>query len=243
MKHRNKLAAVMSGALVLLLAACGTATSAGEDAAEIYTPTDEMDYVDYAGFQFSGADPWDGTLTVTIRSILDGTMDWTFTDSFEDHTLYQVQTDTVLENGTAAFDIQGEDAEQENVTFAYRGTLELKDGTVVVTLESGGVTEESPEGGSSYHMAEALAESGLSNRVVLERTADGPYQNYTVQEGDSVHTIAEEYGLSTKDLCILNQTVIIETAKAHGLEFDEVTEYAKYLYPGEVLLVPNNNDQ
>ena len=75
--------------------------------------------------------------------------------------------------------------------------------------------------------------------IVKVNTREG----YTVQEGDSIHSIAEAHGLSTKDLCILNQTVIIETAKAHGLEFDEVTEYAKYLYPGEVLLVPNNNDQ
>lgn len=54
----------------------------------------------------------------------------------------------------------------------------------------------------------------------------------------TVRSIAEEFGISTKDLAILNQTVIIETAQAHGHQFDDVIEYAKYLFPGEELLVP-----
>lgn len=37
----------------------------------------------------------------------------------------------------------------------------------------------------------------------------------------------------------MNQTVIIETAQKNGYQFDDVTEYAKYLFPGEVLVVPN----
>ena len=40
---------------------------------------------------------------------------------------------------------------------------------------------------------------------------------------------------------ILNQLVIIETAKSHGLESDDITEHARYLYPVEELLVPNHN--
>ena len=91
-------------------AACGK-LSAGS--APIYAVTDETTYLDYAGYQFSGADPWDGTLAVTINSIIDGKMEWIFTDSFKCHTLYQVQQGTVLQDGKAAFDIQGSDVENE----------------------------------------------------------------------------------------------------------------------------------
>ena len=40
-----------------------------------------------------------------IVDIYDGKMDWSLADSFENHTLYQVQRETVLENITAAFDL------------------------------------------------------------------------------------------------------------------------------------------
>lgn len=240
MKGKTRLLIAFGGILMLLLAACGNASPAAEEPSAVSALTDEEAYADYAGYQFSGKDPWDGTLTITVKSILDGKMEWTFTDSFEDHTLYQVRKDTVLEDGKADFDLQGEDVENEDVSFAYQGTLELKDGQITVTFDSGAVTEESPEGGSSYHAAEALSGSGLSAQAVLSKTVDGPYVSYAVQEGDSIHSIAKEHGISTKDLCILNQTVIIETARSHGLEFDDVTEYAKYLYPGEELLVPVN---
>ena len=195
-------------------------------------------YEEYAGYLFSGKDPWDGTLTIMIGSIVDGKMEWTFTDSFEDHTLFQMQKDTVLQNGKADFTLQGSDVEHEEVSFSYQGQIELKDGKVTVVFLSGSVTEKSPEGGSSYHAAEALSDSGISNAAVLDKAEQGPYVSYTVQEGDSVHSIAQEYGISTKDLVILNQVVILETAKSHGLEYDDVTEYAKHLYPGEKLLVP-----
>ena len=111
---------------------------------------------------------------------------------------------------------------------------------MTVTFDSGAVTNASTEGDSTYRIAEALSGSGLPDQVVLGRTVDGPYVSYTVQSGDSIHSIAKAHGISTKDLCILNQVVIIETAKSHGYEFEDVTEYAKYLYPGEVLLVPND---
>lgn len=237
MKMKKALTAAVGCMLILLLAACGK-LSAGS--APIHAVTDETTYLDYAGYQFSGADPWGGTLAVTINSIIDGKMEWTFTDSFEGHTLYQVQQGTVLQDGKAAFDIQGSDVENEGVTFAYQGALELKDGKVTVTFDSGAVTNASTEGDSTYRIAEALSGSGLPDQVVLDRTVDGPYVSYTVQSGDSIHSIAKAHGISTKDLCILNQVVIIETAKSHGYEFEDVTEYAKYLYPGEVLLVPND---
>ena len=239
MKSKYMFLLITIGMLALLLSACGgSATASPAAASEVPAPTNDAEYAEYAGYQFSGKDPWDGTLTVTIRSIIDGKMEWTFTDSFEDHTLYQVQADTVLQNGMADFDIQGKDVEHENISFAYQGILELKDETITVAFNTGSVISESPEGDSSYHFAETLADSGISNQVVLGKTADGPYVSYIVQEGDSIHSIAKAHGISAKDLVILNQIVIMDTAKSHGLEFDDATEYAKYLYPGEELLIP-----
>ncbi len=173
MMGKKRLSVLLVGALTIPLAACSNSpTPAPTDSPMSLSQTSDAQYADYAGHQFSGKDPWEGTLSVTIESIVNGNMDWTFTDEFEGHKLFQTQKATPLHDGTADFDIQGRDAERDNVSFAYRGTLELKDGNVVVTLLAGAVTEESPEGGSSYHFAEALLSSGLSNQVVLDKVAD-----------------------------------------------------------------------
>ena len=199
-------------------------------------PVSDEEYMDYAGRQFAGEDPWGGILTVTVRSIVDGKMEWTFTDVFDDSTLYQLAEGTPVKDGKADFDIEGKDVENDSITFNYQGEMELKDGKVLMTLTSGCVMTASSEGGSSSRNAEALAGSGLSNQVLLVE-ADS-LDEYTVQSGDSIHSIAEAYGISTRELAIMNQTVIIETAQAYGYEFDDVIEYAKYLFPGEVLKVP-----
>ena len=242
MRNRNKLMSTIFAIAAVLVMVCGALPvfASEETAAESPQVNDEA-YAEYAGYIFSGKDPWEGTLTITIRSIVDGKMEWTFTDSFEDHTLFQVVEDTAIQDNKASFDIKGKDVQHEEVSFSYQGELELKDGKVSVLFLGGAVTSESSEGGSSYHAAGALSGSGSSNQVLLDKAAEGPYTSYTVQAGDSIHSIAEEYGISTKDLAILNQIVILETAKSHGLEFDDVTEYTKHLYPGEKLLVPVKN--
>ena len=228
MRKKNLILCIVALGM-MLLAACA---SGGNES----LPVSDEEYMDYAGRQFSGEDPWGGKLTVTVRSIVDGRMEWTFTDMFDESTLYQLVEGTPVVDGTADFDIEGKDVENDNVTFAYQGDLELKDGAVLLTFASGSVMTESPEGGSSSRIAEALADSGLSNQVLLEE--DTSLDVYTVQSGDSIHSIAEAYGISTRELAIMNQTVIIETAKAYGYEFDDVIEYAKYLFPGEELKVP-----
>lgn len=244
MRIVNKWLRLITGAAVLLMIMCGFYPAfASEGPSAVIPQMNDASYAEYAGYIFSGKDPWEGMLTITVRSIQDGKMEWTFTDSFEDHTLFQVQEDTVLQNGKAGFDIRGTDVEHEYRSFSYQGDLELRDGKMIVTFRSGSVTEESPEGGSSYRFAQALSDSGVSDQVILEKVDEGPYTTYIVQAGDSIHSIAQEYGIPTKDLAILNQIVIMETAKSHGLKFDDVTEYVKYLYPGEKLLVPvKNND-
>lgn len=214
-----------------LLAACGT--SGNEK-----LPVSDTEYADYVGTQYSGDDPWGGKLAITVRSIVDGKMDWTFTDTFEDHTLYQEISATPIKDGTAEYEIQGNDVENEKVCFSYQGSMEFKDGQITFSFLKGSVTVSSTEGDSDSRMAEALSDSGLKNMVVLKKTPDENLKAYTVKEGDSIHSIAEEFGITTKELAIINQTVIIETAQAHGHKYDDVIEYAKYLFPGEILMVP-----
>ena len=215
----------------LLLTACG---SSGKEK----LPVSDTEYADYVGAQFSGQDPWGGDLAITIRSIVNGKMDWTFTDTFDDHTLYQEQSAASIQDGIAEYSIEGKDLENDGVSFSYQGSMELKDGQITFSFITGAVMTKSGEGGSSARIAEALKDSGLSNEVVLQKAADESMMTYIVQAGDSIHSIAKEFGISTKELAIINQTVIIETAKAHNHEFDDVIEYAKYLFPGEELLVP-----
>lgn len=231
MKKRCLFVIVIIAVTACLLAACG---SSGNEK----LPVSDPEYADYIGVQFSGEDPWDGKLTITVRSIIDGKMDWTFTDVFEDYVLYQEQSATALQDGAAAYSLEGKDVENEKVGFSYQGTIELRDGQIAFSFLKGSVTTFSSEGDSDSRMAEALTDSGLQNQVVLKKTADENMTTYTVKEGDSIHSIAKEYGITTKELAIINQTVIIETAEAHGHQFDDVIEYAKYLFPGEVLLVP-----
>ena len=231
MKRRILFMISIIAVAALILAACG---GSGNDK----LPVSDTEYADYVGTQFSGQDPWGGNLTITVLSIVNGEMDWTFTDAFEDHTLYQEQSKTQIQDGNAEYSLQGKDAENESVSFSYQGTMELRDGQITFRFLKGSVTTSSTEGDSDARIAEALEESGISNEVVLAKAADDSMTTYTVQEGDSIHSIAEQFGITTKELAIINQTVIIETAQAHGHQFDDVIEYAKYLFPGEVLQVP-----
>lgn len=232
MKKRFLLVISIISMTAIILAACG---SSGNDK----LPVSDSDYAEYVGAQFSGQDPWGGNLTVTVRTIINGEMDWTFTDTFDDHTLYQEQGKTQIQDGKAEYSIEGKDVENKKVSFSYEGTMELKDGQITFSFLKGSVTTSSGEGDSDARIAEALTDSGISNEVALTKAADDSLTEYTVQSGDSIHSIAKEYGITTKELAIINQTVIIETAQAHGHQFDDVIEYAKYLFPGEVLLVPN----
>lgn len=228
-KYLLVLSVIVMAAMVLV--ACGSSK-------DEKLPVSDPAYAEYVGAQFTGQDPWGGELTITVRSVIDGKMDWTFTDSFDDHTLYQEQSETAIQNGRAEYSIQGKDAENENVSFSYEGTMNLREGQITFSFLKGSVTTKSSEGDSDACMAEALEDSGLSNEVILVKTADDSLTTYTVQEGDSIHSIAKQFGISTKELAIINQTVIIETAQEYGHQYDDVIEYAKYLFPGEELAVP-----
>ena len=225
---------VLKAMIALLLCFLLTACSSGADKLAVSDP----EYADYVGAWFRGEDPWGGKLTVTIKSIVGGKMEWTFADSFDNSTLYQEMKGTEVKDGLVPFDVQGRDAEDRNTVFRYQGTMQLKDGAVVMTFEKGAVENRKFGDGSPVRDAEALADAGISGRVLLEKPAESELTTYTVQPGDSLHSIAKHFSVSTKDLAIMNQTVIIETARANGYEFDDVIEYARYLFPGEVLVVP-----
>ena len=231
MKNKYLLVLSVIAMVAMVLVACGSSK-------DEKLPVSDDAYAEYVGAQFAGQDPWGGELTITVRSIVDGKMDWTFTDSFDDHTLYQEQSETAIQDGRAEYSIQGKDAENKNVSFSYEGTMDLRDGQITFSFLKGSVTTKSSDGDSDARMAEALEASGISNEVVLVKAADDSLTTYTVQQGDSIHSIAKQFGISTKELAILNQTVIIETAQAYGHLFDDVIEYAKYLFPGEELVVP-----
>lgn len=231
MKKRSLFTVIMIALSMCLLAACG---GSGSDR----LPVSDTEYADYVGERFSGKDPWGGDLSITIRSVVNGKMDWTFVNAFENHTFFQEQGDTEVKDGAAEYIVQGDDAESDNASFYYEGTIELADGQVALTFLKGSVSISSPEGGSDSRMAEALEPSGIDNKVILKKAPEGSMREYEVKEGDSIHSIAKQFGLTTKELAMINQNVIIETAQAHGHKFDDVIEYAKYLFPGEILKIP-----
>ena len=66
-----------------------------------------------------------------------------------------------------------------------------------------------------------------------------PFFKHVVKEGDTVWAIAEKYGCSVEKGFMANMETIINTAKSHGVKCDNEIDYANYIYPGEVLYVPN----
>ncbi len=129
----------------------------------------ETDYSKYTNWEYTGEDPWGGDLSITLDRIENDTITWTFKDSFENSVLLQEDIETPIQDGTAAFSLQGKDTESDNTTFAYQGSFTLEDGKVTFTLDSGSVMIESPEGGSSARVAEALDVSAKENTVTLDR--------------------------------------------------------------------------
>ena len=186
MKKRPGMLLAVCLAIGLLLAGCsgnagapsGVESSQSESSGRSAASSDS-EYEEYVGNLFVGQDPWGGTLAVEVKSISEGKASWTFIDASEGSTLYQDVTDTKIADGRAEFTLAGRDLENDD-TFEYSGTLELKDGAVVMTFLSGAVATHSSEGGSSSRMAEALAGSGLSNSVTLYRSQTKPR---SAQEG------------------------------------------------------------
>ena len=157
MKRISKVFAfLVVGALVLVLAGCSKKT----------------DYKDYIGYQFSGKDPWGSELAITIRTLEDDKLSWTYTDVLgegeEAVTVYSELSST-FKDGSCEFMISGS-TDKEGVTSSYNGTLTLKDGKLTVKYTDGALTTKSAEGDSNAYQVGPLDEANRT--VTLTKVVD-----------------------------------------------------------------------
>ena len=132
----------------------------------------KADYKDYIGYQFSGKGPWGNELAVTIRTLEDDKLTWTYTDVFgegeEAITVYSELSST-FKDESCEFMISGS-TDKEGVTSSYNGTLTLKDGKVVIKYTDGALTTKSKEGDSSAYQVGALEDADKT--VTLTKVVD-----------------------------------------------------------------------
>ena len=154
MKKTTKLFAIFMIAAIFILTGCG-----------------KKDYKDYIGYQFSGKDPWGNELAVTIRTLEDDKLTWTYTDVIgqgeNSLTLYNELT-TEFKDGKTLFNVKGE--ADSNHTFDYTGVLTLKDGELSIKYENGQLTSKSSEGDSTSHNVGALEED--TKTITLTKIVD-----------------------------------------------------------------------
>lgn len=125
---------------------------------------------DYVGGMFVGPDPWEGQFSVIIENIEDGRMTWTLSEAGEEITFTESINDTQLTDGTGTFHIIGISPDDESIHYDYTGDVALVDGAVTLTLTEGQATQLNANGGSGFHMAEALEEANRT--VTLLRVED-----------------------------------------------------------------------
>ena len=150
------LATLLTIVLVFTLTGCGS-----------------KNYDDYIGYQFAGKNPWGGELAITLRTLEDSKLTYTFTmdlGSGESSTLVYAEPEGILKDDSLSFIIMGKDNDHENYEYDYSGTLTLKDGKVVVELEKGQVTVKSTEGGSTAYNVGALEDE--QKTITLEKVVD-----------------------------------------------------------------------
>ena len=127
-------------------------------------------YEDYLGYQFSGKDPWGYELAITIRTLEDDKLTWTYTDVYGEGessiTIYDELT-TEFKDGSTPFKISGDDT---TYSYEYNGTLTLKDGKLSVKYIDGALTTKSSEGNSASHQVGPLEDS--EKTVTLTKVED-----------------------------------------------------------------------
>ena len=125
----------------------------------------KIDYSPYMGYQFSGKDPWDNILAVTIRKIEGGKIEWTYTSSFgKDISLYH-ELSTDFNEGKTTFTITDK---KEKYSYEYTGNLVLKDNKIIITYEDGSLTTISTEGNSDSNQVKALDNKEVSLTKVID---------------------------------------------------------------------------
>lgn len=128
------------------------------------------DYKEYLGYQFSGKDPWGGELAITVRTLENDKLTWTYIDvlgSGETSITVYNELETEFKDGTTSFTVKGD---EDDYSFNYDGTLTLKDGKLEVKLSSGALEEKSTEGGSASYQVGPLDDAAKS--ITLTKVED-----------------------------------------------------------------------
>ena len=128
------------------------------------------DYKDYIGYQFSGKNPWDGELAITIRTLENDKLTWTYTDvlgSGENAVTVYNELSTEFKDGKTSFTVKGNEG---NYSFNYVGTLAFKDGKLEVKYTEGALEEKSTEGGSASYQVGPLDEAART--ITLTKVVD-----------------------------------------------------------------------
>ena len=146
-----------------------------------------------AGRQYTGLDPWGNPLTITIDSITDETINWTYTEDFDGQMLIQSFEDTELIDAQASFHVEGTIQDAEYIICDYSGTMTVEEDTLTLTYTAGEMTEESSEGGSTAYHVEALEEG---DRTVVLNSGNAEMVDVApapiLTSGDYDYTVFED---------------------------------------------------
>ena len=63
-------------------------------------------------------------------------------------------------------------------------------------------------------------------------------KTYIVKKGDTLHSIAEKFGVTTAVLAAYNARVLVETARENGENPTNVLAIGDHVYEGEELQIP-----
>jgi hypothetical protein len=162
------LGVVSSAVAAMALTGCQSNTQTTTTAAALETTqaaetttkasASEYEIANYVGHKFTGTDPWGGELTIVIKEIEDDVMSVGFKDVIEDLTFDLDSPYVPIFDGSIPFSPNGFAEGRDDVIINYITSLELKDGNLEMTYESGEITTTSEQGGSSAYNAEALEE-------------------------------------------------------------------------------------
>ena len=114
---------------------------------------------DYIGKQYTGNDPWGNPLSIVLKSMDGNEVSFGYKAVIgegEYMRTFLTESSGELKDGVIPFHISSTAKEYEAMHCDYSGSLTLKDGSLLVTYDTGSVVEESPEGGSSGYQALGL---------------------------------------------------------------------------------------
>ena len=184
----------------------------------------------------TGLDPWGNPLTVSVDTLIDGKLEWTYMEDFNGQMLIQYSADTELVDGVGPFHVEGtlqdENGEEiEGVTGDYSGTIAVGDEEITLTYAAGQVTESSTEGGSTAYHVEALEEAGrtVTLKVVTDEKIISPefsgidttdatcpvaFEREDLKDGvlNDVHIFTQDY----YDIVDISEMAVGDTFEAEG---------------------------